>query len=95
MRRRSLSAGLLAEQDAARRGNQYLRNRLNGEEPAIREFLRSWADGLNCAAPCEKHVIWEEAHVFWEEPKDHGDHVTCYMRAPFGIAVECRMPAKG
>jgi hypothetical protein len=80
----------VSEEDAARRGDQYLRNRLTNEEPGIRKFLQDWADGIQCRAPCVKHVIWEEAPVYWEEPKDHGNRVVCYMRAPFGIVVECR-----
>ena len=83
-----------SKEQAARQAVQHLRNRLTVEEPQIREWLKSWSDGIGCRPPCVKHVVWEEKEApFWEEPheSDSDSSMVAYMRMSFGVTVECRV----
>ena len=85
-----------SEKQAGEQAEQYLRNRLTTEVPGIREWLKNWADGIQCQAPCVKHVIWETYEKpHWDDLVTSDGSVLAYVRTSIGVVVECRMPGPG
>jgi hypothetical protein len=82
-----------SEKQAGEQAEQYLRNRLTTELPGVREWLKNWADGIQCRPPCVKHVIWESYEKpHWDDLRSSDGSVHAYVRESIGVVVECRMP---
>ena len=81
-----------SEEQAARNGNQRLRNRLTVERPAIDKYLQDYADSITCRSPCTKRVEFKESPEHWDEPVARGDHVVCYVRKNVEVIIYCDAP---
>jgi hypothetical protein len=82
-----------SEEQAARNGNQLLRNRLTNERPSIDQYLQEYADGITCRPPCVKRVEFKEEPEYWDEPVARGDRVVCYVRKTVEVIIYCEAPA--